>query len=86
MIRRSAFCLLAILVAAAFVPGDAAAQYGGGAGGGYYGGGGGYHSEDRPRRERQGQKSGSQKSNGPQCYTKRSKGQNGQWQSQKVCE
>jgi hypothetical protein len=91
MIRRSALCLLAVLVTGTLVPGDAAAQYGGGAGGGYYGGGGyggggGYHADGPPRRERHGQRSGSQKSNGPQCYTKRTKGQNGQWRSRRVCE
>lgn len=86
MIRRSALCLLAAFAAGAFVPGDAAAQYGGGAGGGYYGGGGGYHSDGPPRRERQGQRAGGQKSNGPQCYMKRSKGKNGQWQSERVCD
>lgn len=91
MFHRSALCLLVALMTGALAPGDAAAQYGSGGGGGYYGGrsyggGGGYHSEAPPRRERQGQSWGGQRSNGAQCYTRRSKGQNGQWESQKVCE
>jgi hypothetical protein len=84
MFRLPLACLAAVLLSVSVAPGDAAAQYsGGGRGGGYFGGGGGYHAGDGPPRTERRQR---QNSGGAQCYTKRSKGQNGQWQSQTVCE
>ncbi|BCJ89542.1 hypothetical protein IZ6_02770 [Terrihabitans soli] len=85
MFRLSAFCLSAILMTVAFMPGKAAAQYSNRSGGSF-GGGGGYHSQEAPRQlQRPGYRPGL-RPGGPQCYTKRTKGPNGQWQSETVCE